>query len=81
MQELNELYEQAREDVRAHRERQEELAQHIEDLVEEMRREREGVSGFIVVVVIGEEMNSVFSSTGDGRCTAPDCCGLKSTHT
>ena len=41
MQEISELYEQAREDVNLHRARQEELAQHIEDLVEEMHHERD----------------------------------------
>ncbi|KZV62762.1 hypothetical protein PENSPDRAFT_758485 [Peniophora sp. CONT] len=41
LQEVTELYEQCTQDIVAHRERQEELARHVEDLVSEVRRERE----------------------------------------
>ena len=38
---MTELYEQCSQDILAHRSRQEELARHVEDLVAEVRRERE----------------------------------------
>ena|SRR5882762_2789818 len=38
---MTELYEQCSHDILAHRSRQEELARHVEDLVAEVRRERE----------------------------------------
>jgi chromosome segregation ATPase len=41
LQEMTELYEQCSHDILAHRSRQEELARHVEDLVAEVRRERE----------------------------------------
>jgi chromosome segregation ATPase len=41
LQEMTDLYEQCSQDIIAHRSRQEELARHVEDLVAEVRRERE----------------------------------------
>ncbi len=41
MQEAVQLYEESNQDIRAHRARQEELAQHVEDLVGEVQMERE----------------------------------------
>ena len=41
LQEMTDLYEQCSQDILAHRSRQEELARHVEDLVAEVRRERE----------------------------------------
>ena len=41
IQEMTDLYEQCSQDILAHRSRQEEFAQHVEDLVAEVRRERE----------------------------------------
>ena len=38
---MTELYEQCSQDILAHRSRQEELARHVEDLVDEVQRERE----------------------------------------
>lgn len=38
---MTQMYENAKHDIGAHRERQEELARHVEDLVEEVRKERE----------------------------------------
>ena len=41
LQEMTELYEACSQDILAHRARQEELAQHVEDLVGEVRKERD----------------------------------------
>ncbi|KAG1862646.1 hypothetical protein F4604DRAFT_1929402 [Suillus subluteus] len=41
LQDLQELYDQSLQDMHAHRARQEELANHIEDLVTEVKREQE----------------------------------------
>jgi len=41
LQEMTELYETHAQDIHAHRARQEELARHVEDLVDELNRERE----------------------------------------
>ncbi|KIM79987.1 hypothetical protein PILCRDRAFT_9877, partial [Piloderma croceum F 1598] len=41
LQEMTDLYEQWSQDILAHRSRQEELARHVENLVAEVRRERE----------------------------------------
>jgi chromosome segregation ATPase len=41
LQEATKLYEQSNQDIHAHRARQEELAQHVEDLVGEVQMERE----------------------------------------
>jgi chromosome segregation ATPase len=38
---MTDLYEQCSQDILAHRSRQEELARHVEDLVAEVRKERE----------------------------------------
>lgn len=38
---MSDLYEQCSQDIHAHRSRQEELARHVEDLVDEVQRERE----------------------------------------
>jgi chromosome segregation ATPase len=39
---MTEMYETCSEEIHAHRARQEELARHVEDLVEEVQRERQG---------------------------------------
>jgi chromosome segregation ATPase len=41
LQEMTDLYDQCSQDILAHRSRQEELARHVEDLVAEVRKERE----------------------------------------
>ncbi len=41
LQEVTRLYEECSQDIHAHRARQEELAQHVEDLVGEVRKERD----------------------------------------
>ncbi|KAI0281857.1 hypothetical protein BGY98DRAFT_1094721 [Russula aff. rugulosa BPL654] len=41
LQEVTNLYEECSQDIHAHRARQEELAQHVEDLVGEVRKERD----------------------------------------
>jgi chromosome segregation ATPase len=41
LQEMTEAYETCSQDIHAHRTRQEELAQHVEQLVQELRRERQ----------------------------------------
>ncbi|KAH8114261.1 hypothetical protein DFH11DRAFT_1877990 [Phellopilus nigrolimitatus] len=41
LQDMTNLYEQVSQDIHVHRARQEELARHVEDLVEEVRHERE----------------------------------------
>ncbi|ETW85083.1 hypothetical protein HETIRDRAFT_470129 [Heterobasidion irregulare TC 32-1] len=41
LEEMTHLYETCNQDISAHRARQEELAHHVEDLVEEVRKERE----------------------------------------
>lgn len=41
LDEITQMYDNANQDAAAHRERQEELARHVEDLVEEVRKERE----------------------------------------
>ncbi|KII89526.1 hypothetical protein PLICRDRAFT_160873 [Plicaturopsis crispa FD-325 SS-3] len=45
LQEMTELYETCSQDIIAHRSRQEELARHVEDLVEEVQRERQAREG------------------------------------
>jgi len=42
LQEVTQLYEECSQEIHAHRARQEELAQHVEDLVVEVQKERDG---------------------------------------